>query len=122
MNTTNNLPALDKFGKFIVQSLRDRAIEQNNQLLRSELAGAAIQELQRRVSLLNSDQKALLHDVVVDLIDTAMHDFLFALQEAHDNDAGIEIVVNGQNIAETSGMLNGEHLGPDGWISKFSRF
>lgn len=122
MNTTNNLPALDKFGKFIVQSLRDRAIEQNNQLLRSELAGAAIQELQRRVSLLNSDQKALIHDVVVDLIDTAMHDFLFALQEAHDNDAGIEIVVNGQNIAETSGMLNGEHLGPDGWISKFSRF
>jgi hypothetical protein len=35
---------------------------------------------------------------------------------------GVDILVDGQNVAEISGMLNGEHLCPDGWISIFSLF
>jgi hypothetical protein len=59
---------------------------------------------------------------VVDAIDTAMHDFLFALQDAHDRELGVEILVDGRNVAEESGMLNGEQLGEGGWIEKYSRY
>lgn len=122
MNITSNLSPLDKFGKLIVQSLRDRALEQNEMLLRGQLKGLPMQHLQERIAKLSPDEKALIHDVVVDLLDTALHDVLFSIQEAHDSNSGIEILVDGQNVAEISGMLNGELLGPDGWISKFSRF
>ena len=37
-----------------------------------------------------------------DVIDTALHDVLFAFQEAHDCDDGIAVVVDGINVAAVS--------------------
>lgn len=46
---------------------------------------------------------------------------LFAFQDAHDRGVGVEILVDGMNAAKLSGMLQGEPLGPDGWVARFSR-
>lgn len=116
------MSALDKFGQFIVENLRDKAIEQNDMLLRGKLKGEAVQTLQESVAQLPAEQRELLRGLVRDLLDTAMHDLLFALQDAHDRGLGIEIRVDGHNMAEASGMLHGEPLGEDGWIKRFSRF
>jgi len=113
---------LDKFGEFVITKLRDRAIEQHLRMQEGHWKSPAIQELQREVVALSPEQKELLRHVVVDVVDTALHDLLFAIQEAHDTDAGIEVTVDGENVAEVSGMLQGEHLGEDGWITKFSRY
>ena len=51
-----------------------------------------------------------------------MHELLFAIQDAHDRELGIEVSVDGENVAEKSGMLHGEHLGEGGWIDKYGRF
>lgn len=114
--------SLDKFGQFIVTNLRDKAIEQYLMLERGELRGKAIQELQAKVASLSQDQKEIIRKVVIDVIDTAMHDLLFALQDAHDRNLGVEVIVDGRNVAAESGMLHGEHLGAGGWIERYSRF
>ena len=55
-------------------------------------------------------------------MDVALHDLLFALQEAHDLQQGIELLVDGVNVAGLSGMLQGEPLGPDGLIARFGEY
>jgi hypothetical protein len=112
--------SLDRFGELLVKSFRDKAIEQNEMLLNGQLKGKAVQLLQARVGELSSAQKDVVRDVVKDLLDVALHDFLFALQDAHDRKLGIEVIVDGENVAELSEMLNGEVLGPDGWVERFS--
>jgi len=113
---------LDKFGQFVIANLRDKAIQQHLMLQRGELRGKTIQELQSKVVSLPDEQKAIMRKVVADVIDTALHDFLFALQDAHDRRLGIELAVDGHNVAEQSGMLQGEPLGEEGWIKRFSGF
>jgi len=113
---------LDKFGKFIVHCLRDRALEQNELLIAGKLQGRDVQRLQARLQNLDEDQKRLIRDIATDLLDTAMHDVLFAIQDAHDRCKGLEVLSDGQNIAELSEALQGEPFGPDGWIARFSRF
>lgn len=115
------MEALDQFGRFIVVNLRDKAIDQHIQLRDGKLKGESVQDLQNQVALLTTEQKDLMLRVMKDAIDTAMHDLLFAIQDAHDRNQGIEIIVSGTNVAEASGMLNGEPLGPDGWIVRFSQ-
>jgi hypothetical protein len=51
-----------------------------------------------------------------------MHDLLFAFQEAHDRNTGIEIMVDGKPIAELSDGLHGEIFGETGWIVRYSEF
>src|SRR3990172_9699044 len=111
------MSALDKFGKFMVTNFREKALEQNEMLLKGFLKGKAVQDLQNQIMALPESEKRLIRRVVIDLLDTAMHDFLFALQDSHDRGTGIEITVDGENVAKVSGMLHGEHLGEKGWIT-----
>ena len=57
---------------------------------------------------------------VIEAIDHGMHDFLFALVDAHDFNKGIEVLVDGQNIVELSDGLHGEPF-VNGWIAKFGK-
>lgn len=106
----------------LVNCLRDRSIEQHDLLLSGKLRSKHIQDLQDRVAGLPPAHRALLREVLIDALDVALHDLLFAFQDAHDRGLGIEIMVDGMSAAEASGMLQGEPLGPDGWISRFSKF
>lgn len=105
--------SLKKFGKFMVANLRDTAVAHHLKLQRGELKAPAIRDLQSQVVSLSSEQKELLLRVV-DAIDTAMHDIIFAIQDAHDRRMRIELAVDGHNIAQESGMLQGEPLGDNG--------
>jgi hypothetical protein len=114
--------AMDKFGQFLISNLRDKTLRQHEMLLKGELRGKAVQALQTRVSLLSAGDKAVLQEIARDLVDTAMHDLLFAIQDSHDRALGVEVIVDGENVAELSGMLQGEPLGPGGWIRRFSKY
>lgn len=113
---------LDKLGEMLIRCLRDKSIEQHDMLLAGKLRGKYIEDLQTRVTSLSIEQRSLLREVVVDVLDVALHDVLFGFQDAHDRELGIEIVVDGVNAAELSDGLQGEPLGPEGWIAKFSKF
>ncbi len=113
---------IEKFGQFVIKNFRDRAIEQSNMLLEGRLKSPDLQEVQSRIAQLEDNQKELIRETLRDTIDTALHDILFAFQEAYDLDQGIEVLVDGENVAAVSGMLNGEIFGPENWIEKYSEF
>ena len=66
--------------------------------------------------------KYLVLRCVVGAIDGAIHDLLFTLQDSHDRNLGVEILVDGKNVAEVSDGLHGEPNGEQGWIARFSQF
>ncbi|MCR4415679.1 MAG: hypothetical protein NUV77_24975 [Thermoguttaceae bacterium] len=113
---------LDKFGEFLVRHLRDKSLEYLQLMLEGRLRQPERQSLQSTVSSLTPDLKVAVCELVEDLLTNAMHDILFAFQEAHDNQTGIEIFVDGAPIAELSDGLHGEIFGEEGWIVRFSKF
>ena len=117
-----HMTPLDKFGQFIVANLRDRALEQHQMLQAGECRGPARKDLQDRLRALPTTERELVSEVVRDVVNVATHDLLFAFQDAHDRRLGIEVTVDGLNVAEDGGMLQGEPLGETGWVNKFSRY
>jgi hypothetical protein len=113
---------LDKFGQFMVQNLRDKALAQHEMLQQGRLQAAHLQDWQRRLAEMPANQRGLVAAIVTDAIDTAFHDLLFAIQDAHDRETGVEVLMKGKNVAELSNMLHGEIQGESGWIARFSRF
>jgi hypothetical protein len=116
------MAALDKFGQFIVAKLRDRAFEQYEILEKGGWKTPSLQSLQDALGSLEAEQKNVVRRCVFDAIDTALHDVLVAFQEAHDLEMGIEVLVDGENVAELSGMLHGELFGEEGWIVRYSGY
>jgi len=116
------MTSLDKFGMFIIKQLRDRSIEQYEILEAGGWATPKLKTLQLALRDLSDENKLIIRRCVFDVIDTALHDVLAGLQEAHDLDNGIEVFVDGENIAEASGMLHSELFGDDGWIKRFSQY
>ena len=116
------MSSLEKFGEFLTLVLRDKAIEHLDEIESMKLRAPAVQKLQAEISSLDKNAKAMVKRCVIRILDTAMHDMLASFQESHDLNDGIEVIVDGENIAELSGMLNGEIFGDNGWISKYSKY
>ena len=55
------------------------------------------------------------------VVDTGLHDFLFALQQIADFDNDINVLVDGKNIVEQSDGLHGELFGDNGWFARYSK-
>jgi hypothetical protein len=113
---------LEIFGKLIVESLRDRAIRDCDLLLSGRYKAPALQSIQKQLEVLNSDEIKLLKSVVQHCIDSSIHDFLFKLQEENDLGGDIEVLINGNNVAELSDGLQGELFTEDGWFAKYSAY
>jgi len=111
------LSPVDKFGKFIVENLRDKGIDFAEGLLSKHWKAPSLLDMQNEIANLNDIQKTAFIKAVTETIDGAMHDFLFALQEIKD----IQILVDGQNIVELSDGIHGEAYSDEGWFSKYSR-
>jgi hypothetical protein len=116
------LNPVDKFGKFIVEKLRDSGIDFAEGLLRSHWKAPELLQLQLELSNLSDPVRATVLQCVIQTVDAAMHDFLFALQEQADFDNDIQILVDGQNVVELSDGIHGEAYSEDGWFAKFSRY
>lgn len=113
---------LDKFGKFIICQWRDKLFRQHQMLQEGKLKGKAVQRIQNALLSQSEATRELVYEIVADALNTATHDLLNAIQEAHDRETGIELTVDGKSPAEISGMLHGEIQGPEGWIERFSEF
>lgn len=114
-------PAANKFGQFIVKNLWDNAIEDYDLLARGHWKTPAVQQLQKEVAALTPQQREIVRRCIVESLGSGLHQFLFALGEAHDFKQGIAVVVDGVDIVEQSDGLHGELFGPDGWMAKYSK-
>ena len=114
--------ALDKFGEFLVENLRDKGVSFAEGLLTNHWKGPKLLSIQNELQSFSVSQRDIVRQVVIKTIDVAIHDFLFAVSEQADFDNEIQIVVDGQNIVEFSDELHGEAYSEDGWYAKFSKY
>jgi hypothetical protein len=112
---------LDKFGKFFIQNLRDKSLDYLEGLFERKWKAPDLQNLQDRVAAFSPEFKQTVRELVESILTDGMHDLLFAIQENHDCNEGIEILVDGKPVAELSDGLHGEIFGEDGWMVRFSK-
>jgi len=112
-------PEVDKFGKLLVKSLRDGAIDFYDGLARGHWKSH--EELQESLAGLSSEQRELVRRCVVSCLDQGIHGFLMALGESQFKNEGISVVVDGKDVAVLSDGLEGEPYGTRGWIAKFGK-
>ena len=115
-------PRLDKVGEFVMTRLRDRGIDFAERLIAGAWKAPALADIQASVGRLSLEDQQLVREVVVESIDNAIHDFLFALDENSGADAAVALRCDGVNAAEVSDGLHGELYREDGWVARFSKY
>jgi hypothetical protein len=113
---------LDAFGQFVMENLRDTAIGYYDGLAEGHGKAPALQPLQADLQSMSVRERAIVRRSVISVIDDAIHDFLFKLQEQADFGHRIEVRVVGLNIENQGEGLHYEPFGPDGWRARFSRY
>ena len=115
-----DLSPLDEFGAFIVEHLHDAGIECGDTLLSGLSRAPGHVSLQAALSSFDPRQRETARLLVSEVVRSAMHDFLFALQEQADFENHISLTVRGTDVVAASDGIHGEAYGPDGWFARFS--
>ena len=119
---SNERDALDHFGRFLTEYLRDAVIIHFDRLAASFWKAPGLQSLQVDLATLPSEHLAVARRALVTGTDAAVHDFLFKLQEQADFDNRIQLTVDGIDIVAASDGIDGEAYSEDGWYARFSAF
>lgn len=114
--------SVNDLGRLVMEQLRDKAMASAELALGGRGKAPRLRKLQADLGRLTDEQRAAALRLVRESIDSAIHDFLFALQEAHDTDESFTVLVHGEDVASMSDGLHGEALGKKGWQAKFSRY
>ncbi|MGG3283605.1 hypothetical protein [Paenibacillus solani] len=117
-----NNEVLDIFGEFLMEELRDKIIERFEMINAGLLKSPSTQRLIQDYNQFNKDQREIIQRVLINSIDSGIHDFLFKIQEEQDMNKRIKIKVNDIDIAVESDGLHGELFTEDGWIQKYSKY
>jgi hypothetical protein len=112
---------LDTLGRFVMEKLRDKAFDTADLTLKGHWKSPQLATLQADLAKLSEPQRDVARRLVRSVVDSAIHDFLFALQEVNDFDQSVQLLARGENTAAKSDGLHGEPFGDDGWQAKFSR-
>lgn len=107
---------LEEFGKVFINEVRDRTIRVYDKRVNGIMKDVSSKELYNEVQHLNDSQHQLIQKIISQVTDLSLHNMLFMLEE-HDD---VELLMNGENIAEISDGLSGELYTEDGWIKKYS--
>lgn len=114
-------PQAERFGEFVIGKLRDRPLSFFEAVLVGRMKSDRVQALGTALAALTEEQQGVVRRSVRLVLDHAIHDFLFSLGESHNLETGIEVLLDGENIAEQSDGLAGELFGENGWFAKYSK-
>ncbi|GAB5555346.1 MAG: hypothetical protein Sapg2KO_49370 [Saprospiraceae bacterium] len=114
--------SLDKFGAFFIQNLLDKGLESFFALANNQLNSPSTEEIRNNYQKFTPDQQALIEKIVIKVLLSAKHDFLFALQKKYDSKNDIQFLIDGVEVAKLSDGLHGELFSEDGWIKQFSAY
>ncbi|MCA9645940.1 MAG: hypothetical protein KC492_34855 [Myxococcales bacterium] len=114
--------ALDTFGQFVMSNLRDKAFETADLTLSGHYKAPSLLRLQSELAGLDERTQDIARRLVRWTVDSAIHDFLFALQEQSDADGWPRVVVEDTDVGTLSDGLHGEPFTVDGWQATFSRY
>lgn len=115
--------ALQIFGRFLMEHLRDRGIFYYEYLDQGKWK--THQELQTGLASLSAEQREIVRQCVFHAVNNGLHDFLFRLSVNFDTTTdnpeadSIKILVNGIDIAQVSDGLQVDLFE---WIEKYSQY
>ncbi len=112
---------LDTWGRFLMKHLRDPAHDHLEGLLIGHWKAPSLKQLQRDLRKLTAAERSIVKRALASAIDSAIHDFLFAIQESHDDGGKVVVKVDGKDVAELSDGLQGELFTDKGWFARFSK-
>jgi hypothetical protein len=121
-NMPQKKEALDYFGQFLMKNYRDKTLNTLDVALANKWKSVSLREFQAFLQTLNDQQRKTLSKGFQYLLDSALHDLLFSLQEENHFEGRIQILVDGYDVVELSDGIHGEQFGEDGWIEKYSDF
>ena len=117
----NAAAPLDRFGRFLMENLRDRCIDHFDVLAQGKWRSPNLEALQAEVAGMGAKEREVIRRCIVAALDGAIHDFCFKLQELADFENDIQVLVAGENIVPFSHGIHGELFGDDGWRARFSK-
>ncbi len=113
---------LDTFGAFVMQHLRDEALDYFDGLTEAKWKAPSLKRLQEDLAALAPAERSVTRRCLLAAIDAGVHGFLFSLQEQQEEEHGIRVLADGQDVADVSDGLHGEPFGDDGWQARFSKY
>jgi len=114
-------PHVDEFGRLVVNSLRDEAIDFFDGLAVGRWRSPQTSSLQSEMASFTDAQRDIVRRCVIKSLDVGIHIFLFNLSELHDRFHKIDVTVEEQSVIDASDGLHGESFGDDGWIRRFGK-
>ena len=114
--------SLDYFGQFLMKNYRDKALKALEIAITNKWKSKSFKEFQDFLQTLTESQQRMLFVGFRQIIDGALHDLLFSLQEENHFTDRIKILVDEHNIVQASDGIHGEQYSKDGWIEKFSSY
>lgn len=93
-----------------MKNLRDKAFEHADRLVEGRSKGVPLRTPQNDLRTLDEQQRGIARRYVREVVDAAIHDFLFAVQEAHDCGLDPRVTIGGIEVASLSDGLHGERL------------
>jgi hypothetical protein len=136
--------ALDMFGSFLMETLRDHAIDFYNGLAQGEWQSSRLQPLQAQLATWSAEQQEIARQCLIEAVDYALHRFLVRLEEIADDFAEVEedlegsdeekregpaeckghlqVLVDGQDVTRLAENLRWGLFGEDGWVALYSRY
>lgn len=114
--------ALNYFGQFLMKNYRDKTLSALDSALADKWKSESLQEFQAFSQTLTEQQRKNLFSGFKRLIDGALHDLLFNIQEETNFEGRIQILVDGYDVVKISDGIHGEQFGENGWIEKYSNY
>ncbi len=113
--------ALDRFGRFLMNGVRDRAIRHWDMVLRGQMKDDESQRLYSSIITLSPEARAIVSEVVPKIVDTSLHNFLQSLDDVDDIQVAVDTESGRiESISDASDGLAGELYSEHGWFRRFS--
>jgi hypothetical protein len=117
-------PALDHFGRLLMERVRDWCIRELQHEVRTRYRGGSEERAMRpAMEMLSSGQRRALERIVPAFVDTVIHHMVWMFEQ--EETVRIQVQADGAksaNLAAESDGLAGELYGDDGWIARFSKY
>ena len=113
--------ALDRFGRFLMNGVRDRAIRHWDMVLRGQMKDDESQRLYSSIITLSPEARAIVSEVVPKIVDTSLNKFLQSLDDEDDIQVAVDTESGRiESISDDSDGLAGELYSEHGWFRRFS--
>ena len=112
---------LDRFGEFIICDVRDETISDWKMILDGSMKGEDAVAVRQKLVGFSQEQLDTLQELVVEIVDTAIHNLLWAIEQDDEIDFAISLEDGDETscLSEESDGLAGELYSERGWIARF---